>query len=521
MAFLPVYRAFLVLLFMLLLVGGAYGTEISGIAEYGNDLDSAVSEIGSIPKVLRIDRPCIADREVVVPQTLKVVLTKTGLIEHGSNRLTFNGQLQAEEGRIFQGTGPVRINSSPLIRMEWFGIDPSKSAGENGEAIKRAMNSIPAHGGCKVVLNNRGNYHTAEALELTAGNVALGFGEGVSFTVHARNGLYIHGKDASSRIADITVKNFIMDGMGKTQHGILAMYCDRVVLERCGAWNNGADGIFIGGNGVNTSWDSKIVDCEVGGFRAFGIIAVGTHNLEVSGCRVTGCREARKCASAIQMKNSMNFNVHHNFTEGGEHGINIRCSSKGTDTTGICSENECRNAVKVGIYCHQDKGDGLTGELHDLIITKNRIHDAGWSLLSISAADGHWVSDIEVSENTGHGSGSHGMAFCNVKRMKWSRNSAKDITGKGAMLDGVEESTFESGVLERSAQISYPVFHLRKSQRNSITKLVLIQSTPSHPFIVEEESKLNSITSNTLSRRGDRDALRARGTTFPVEEGRK
>ncbi|PKN64684.1 MAG: hypothetical protein CVU57_13945 [Deltaproteobacteria bacterium HGW-Deltaproteobacteria-15] len=508
------------ILLPLLWAGNGSGVEITGIGEYGNDFNSAVSEIGGAPTVLQVDRPCMSDRNVFVPDTLKVVVLKNGFIDHGPNTLIFNGPLEAGEGRIFHGTGPVQINRNPIIRLEWFGVEPSKSAEENGEAFKKGMNSIPGPGGCKVTLNRKGNYHTAATLELTVGNVDIEFGPGVAFTVHGRNGLYIHGKDAGNRIADISVKNFLMDGMGKTHHGILAMYSDRLILEGCRTWNNGADGIFIGGNGVNTSWDCKIVDCEVGESRAFGIIAVGTHNLEVTGCKVTGCRERRKCASAIQMKNSVNFNVHHNTTDGGEHGINIRCSSKGSDTTGICADNVCRNPVKVGLYCHQDKGDGLTGELHDLIIANNRVYDAGWNLLSVSAADGHWVSDIEVTGNTGHGSGSNGMSFSNVRRMKWSRNISRKITGRGAFLDRVEDSTFSVGTIERTPQIAYPVLHIRRSRNNLLNELTLTQTTPSQPCVVEEEgSDRNVFSSIELSGCGNQEAAKLKGPNSRVMDG--
>jgi len=238
----------LAVLLPLLWAWNANGVEVTGIAEYGNDFSSAVSAIGGAPAVLQIDRPCTAGRNVSVPDTLKVSVLENGFIEHGPNALIFNGPLEAGEGRIFNGTGPVKINRNPVIRLEWFGLDPSKSASENGVAIKKAMSSIPEHGGCKVMLNRKGNYHTGATLELTVGNVHIEFGPGVAFTVHGRNGLYIHGKDAGNRIADISVKNFVMDGMGKTHHGILAMYSDRLTLEGCRTWNNGADGIFIGGN---------------------------------------------------------------------------------------------------------------------------------------------------------------------------------------------------------------------------------------------------------------------------------
>jgi hypothetical protein len=130
------------------------------------------------------------------------------------------------------------------------------------------------------------------------------------------------------------------------------------------------------------------------------------------------------------------------------------------------------------------------------------------------------VSDIEVTGNTGHGSGSNGMSFSNVRRMKWSRNISRKITGRGAFLDRVEDSTFSVGTIERTPQIAYPVLHIRRSRNNLLNELTLTQTTPSQPCVVEEEgSDRNVFSSIELSGCGNQEAAKLKGPNSRVMDG--
>lgn len=457
------------------------------ISEYNSDFSYALEHIDKDEyTLLVIDKPCFVRKDVVVPSMVEVAVEEYGLVHHESNSMVFHGPLSAGERQVFSGAGVVELLRNEVILLEWFGVAPSRGAAFNSSRFERGFQSISSRGGGKVVLGTPGVYHLNEELSLAVSGVDLVFGTGVVLKTEARNGLRISGQDTAHRVSDIRVANLVLDGCGKTQHGILAIYCDRVVLEHCRIINSGADGIYIGGIGVNTSSDCKISHCTVENSGAFGIIAVGTHNLEVSGCTVNECKESRRCASAIQVKNSTNFLLSGNSTNGGEHGINIRCSAKGSDTSGICKDNVCRNPLKVGIYCHHETDGGSTGELRDLIIINNNIYNVGWFFISVSAEKGHWASDVKIKNNRGKNAGTNGMSLKNVKRVIWKDNEMIGINVRGMVLNNVYKSSFTGGLIERDGMVMEPVIKVVDSNENVFEQITLIQPDSNYPCIMED-----------------------------------
>ncbi len=487
----------------LMLVSMAFASEALAavsIGSLGDDFNLAISSLGATRETLWIDQPCRVVADVQIPESITVKVLSGGTIHQGHHTVIFNGLLEAENYRIFTGEGRLKILNNPEVRLEWFGVDSTEAAATNSRRLAQGLNALPDRGGCKVTLDRPGNYFIDTSLEVTTGNRVLQFGPEVMFTMtRKKDGLLIHGNNAQNRISDIVVKNFVLNGSGNSICGINVMYCDRLILENCRVWNNSFDGIYFGGIGVDTSWDCKIINCEISNSGVFGIIAVGTHNLEVAGCKVYQCTNKRGCASAIQIKNSINFNVHHNFTDGGEHGINIRCSSKGSDTTGICENNESRNAVKAGVYIHHDTIDGGAGELHDVVIRSNRIYNTGWMFLSVSAAADHMATDILVTGNIGQSAGSNGMNFTNARSVTCRDNQMSGIHGRGLVLVNVVSSTFSGGHIKRSKNTSYPVVIIRNGRHNAFTDLTLSQSFSLQPCILEEDgSDFNVFTGNKI-----------------------
>lgn len=457
------------------------------LVDCGGDLHRTVASVGEEPETLVIDGPCRIRSDIRFPASMKVKFLEGGHLLYGHHSVVFEGPLEAGGGRIFAGEGGLEIRANPQVRLEWFGVSPDATAEANSRRVAQALKAPPPGNGCRVTLERPGVYSLAAPFEVTRGNLVLEFGPDVIFRMARKSdGLYVHGNSATDRIADVTVRNFVLDGAGRSICGILAMYCDRLVLDGCRTWDNGSDGIFVGGIGVDTSWDGRVLNCEVSNSGAFGIIAVGTHRLEVAGCRVTECRRVRHCASAIQMKNSVDFDLHDNIVVGGEHGINIRCSSNGSDTTGVCRNNETRNALKVGIYVHHDTLDGKSGELRDILLTGNRISDPGWLLISVSASEEHRIANLEVRDNLGARAGTNGAYFGNIRNMKWANNRLLSVAGRGVVLFDVQDSVFSDGFVQRSDGQAYPVLRIRKSVRNGFRNLTLVQPNPSAPCVVEE-----------------------------------
>jgi len=211
-----------------------------------------------------------------------------------------------------------------------------------------------------------------------------------------------------------------------------------VILEDCEAGAFTSDGIALGGWGVDLGYGNRIFNCRGSSNGVFGIIAIGQHDLEIAGCHFQQSGD-----SDYDLKNCASFNFHGNISSTPrEHGVNVRCSSNGSDVSGRIADNWVEGAGKVSFYIHHDTHHGLTGELYDIIVAGNQSHSPGWSDYSIQGSTGHPLAGLTFADNMGSGAGSHGVSMAYVEAATVSGNDIDGPRGEGVILSGVWNSTF-------------------------------------------------------------------------------
>jgi len=112
-------------------------------------LAAAVSAIGSSPATLYINRAETVTSDLVIPDTLSVVMVRPGLITVSSGKtLTINGQFRAGLFQVFAGEGVVSLGNSVIAEVypEWWGAIADGTTDSSG-AFQKANDSIITSGG--------------------------------------------------------------------------------------------------------------------------------------------------------------------------------------------------------------------------------------------------------------------------------------------------------------------------------------------------------------------------------------
>ena len=417
-------------------------------------LKDAVDTLSSLPVDLVIDADDNIAADTTVPTTMKLYFPKGNILTVASTKtLTIYSPaniIAAPSQQIFTGTGAVEFSSSDGdgIHFGWFGFSSSETAANNVTYGQKAIDALPSTGGSlRMDTLPLGTYQINNYLEITTSNTELVGRAGITLQGTAATYLlYAHGTDAATRINGVrlTGNGMVLDGNSTASVGIVAQYLDDSLIEGWQTDDFTVDGISVDGSGGGVyGYRNKVIRCSGSGNGTFGIIVAGYTDVEVAhnNYRTSG-------NSDYDIKNCFNFNVHDNESSTStQYGINVRCSSHGTDVTGRIVNNKVQDATRGSFYIHNDDGDASTGSMYDIVVANNISVNPGWSDYTIASITGEPITNLTFTGNMGRSAGTHSFSIDYASLVTVSGNILDDPDDRCLLLKGVQYGSFTGNVL--------------------------------------------------------------------------
>ena len=422
-----------------------------------NTIHAAILAIGATPTELFLDDDITLTAHETIPATLKLrVISPANVITLGAFNLTINGPFEAPVCQVFAqaGAGVVTFGTGVVKKVypEWWGAVGDGVADDTAE-IQDAIDSLISGG--TVRFNETATYKITSSIEgKISGLVLQGNGAKLIKCSDDIHGVNIYGTSVA-HISDVRIENLIVDGdnRGTSGSGIVIQYSDHSVISGCYSYDNPANGIYVGGTGVNLGTGNRVEGNWSYNNGAFGIIMIGQNDPICQGNWIDGNSFAG-ANDGIQIKNSTGFNVIGNRIKNTtESGINIRCSSNGSDVYGSLLGNIVEDATENSYYIHHDSANASTGEIAGIAVTGNQSFDPGWSDYAMAGESGHPIKEFTFTGNTGTGAASHGVSITYASHGIITGNTIGDPDEYCMLLSGVKYCVFGNNVLRNPGHL--------------------------------------------------------------------
>ncbi len=330
--------------------GTATIPQIDRIENYGNDLAGAVSTIGSGIQDLWVDTWITLPADVTIPETLNLIVTKSGKIILNSHSLTFAAKWEHGRTQAFEGSGVV-FAAGQVVYPEWWG--------SGTDALGYAAVSIASAGG--VLKPGIGTY-TAPDLGVSLGVSIEADGlpamTNLSFTA---GGIYGTGSSGwyMQNFKNFTITHASASGSDLEMLDALlgANSCNFENLEFVGKSGATKDGLVIRGVNPDTStannlqYNNRIINCR---WNADGLVT--GYGLYFFGQNIDQGRvNSNYCQRLVFGRSGNTDNPHgwstHVFIRGGLNQFD-NCTFNPASVTGIrmvsSAENETQNNLIIG-----------------------------------------------------------------------------------------------------------------------------------------------------------------------------
>lgn len=330
--------------------GTATIPQIDRIENYGNDLAGAVSTIGSGIQDLWVDTWITLPGDVTIPETLNLIVTKSGKIILNGHSLTFAAKWEHGRTQAFEGSGVV-FAAGQVVYPEWWG--------SGADALGYAAVSIASAGG--VVKPGVGTY-TAPDLGVPLGVSIEADGlpamTNLSFTA---GGIYGTGSSGwyMQNFKNFTITHASASGsnLEMLDARLGANSCNFENLEFVGKSGATKDGLVIRGVNPDTStannlqYNNRIVNCR---WNADGLVT--GYGLYFFGQNIDQGRvNSNYCQRLVFGRSGNTDNPHgwstHVFIRGGLNQFD-NCTFNPASVTGIrmvsSGVNETQNNLIIG-----------------------------------------------------------------------------------------------------------------------------------------------------------------------------
>jgi len=274
-------------------------------SNYAN-LPAAIAAISTTPGTLYIDSSQSVTDDLVIPETLSVVILKPGLLTISSGKtLTINGPFDAGIYQVFSGAGSVSFSGNKYLQEvypEWWGAiaDGITDCTISIQAAVDSFDSVCFSEGTylsdTVTLNENNSLYGRGSLSIIKQNAITGSSYGT---------LYVNSGSSSTYIDNISIKdlqvlgNVAVDGFSQFQHLISLNGVSNVNIKNCLIKGFRGDGIYIGsgvtGGDERHNKNVKIENCTIDGVNKDnrnGISVIDCNNLIVQKCIFQNCTRA-------------------------------------------------------------------------------------------------------------------------------------------------------------------------------------------------------------------------------------
>jgi hypothetical protein len=215
------------------------------IADYGDSLATAVSELGTTACTVMIDHAVSVAADVTVPATMGLWIPKGGGITVATTKtLTINGPIMAGPYTIFTLGGSGVVSGTPKVDwcpVEWFGA--AAGATDSAVAIQNTLNL------CEHVKlgANRATYTITTDVDMLASNLTLdGNLNTIKLDNDAGTGNAITIGDDVTEYSNIEIRDLTLtrDETASAGAAIRAQYVERLTLRNIKV--TGADHFYDG-----------------------------------------------------------------------------------------------------------------------------------------------------------------------------------------------------------------------------------------------------------------------------------
>lgn len=387
--------------------------ELTFIADYSNNLNTAIATIGVATKCLIINKAITLTASAVVPSNIQLVFLNGGSITKAAAfTLTINGPLSAGLFKIFNGftiSGDVTfgLGSITYVYPEWFGA-VGDSTTDDSSAITAMIEAIPAYS----VVKLSGIYKIASqisinknislsgigpssgfylAIDTSTDGILLGLVESASGTIHfvkwsnfgiygntdsCRNALVLTGV-MQSKFEDIHIKaGTHIDGYAvwarwciENYFGFVidyqAYYPVTAIASRGGFKASKSDGT------ANTVFIDNTLDVIIDGHYGKGIYLMGADDCEIKGI----CTGIRIPSIGTHLIDGNRNHIHNFYSEASmgdatgneivlENEVNTRIGAGVVSIPGDANKDVkligCTNIVIDGLFCSMLEIDSVT-----------------------------------------------------------------------------------------------------------------------------------------------------------------
>lgn len=178
---------------------------------YYSGIDDAISQISSDTKTLLINGEVTLTHNVIIPENISLLFTRSGIFNLGNYNLTINGSLDSDLHQIFNYDGTVGVsfgvNSVQEVFPQWFGAI-GDGITDDLEAFDQAITSIGTSNVKKITIPYTGNgYLLSDQWEITRGDIWIDiWDDATCSSTSETHFFYIHGSSgAGNHIENVKV----------------------------------------------------------------------------------------------------------------------------------------------------------------------------------------------------------------------------------------------------------------------------------------------------------------------------